>query len=328
MKRREFITFLGGAAAAWPLAARAQQPAMPVIGFLSSRSPGEAAKVVAAFQDGLSESGHIEGRNVTIEFRWAEGQYDRLPPLAADLARRPVAIIAAVGGSVSAFAAKAATTALPIVFAIGDMDPVKGGLVASLNRPGGNITGVFSLNSSLGPKRLELLHEVVPKAAIIGMLVNPNYRDAEIQVRDAQAAAVALGLQLHVLRAGTEREIEAAFASAELKQASGLLVANDAYFMSQREQLAAQAARHLVPAIYSAREWVEAGGLMSYAPSFADMYRQAGVYVGRIINGTKVADLPVIQSAKFQLVLNLKTARALGVELPPKVLAIADEVIE
>ena len=208
------------------------------------------------------------------------------------------------------------------------MDPVKGGLVASLNRPGGNITGVFSLNSSLGPKRLELLHEVVPKAAIIGMLVNPNYRDAEIQVRDAQAAAVALGLQLHVLRAGTEREIEAAFASAELKQASGLLVANDAYFMSQREQLAAQAARHLVPAIYSGRPWVEAGGLMSYAPSFADMYRQAGVYVGRIINGTKVADLPVIQSAKFQLVLNLKTARALGVELPPKVLAIADEVIE
>ena len=274
MRRREFITLLGGAAATWPVAAHAQQTGTPVIGFLSSRSPGEAAKVVAAFQDGLSESGNNVGRNATIEFRWAEGQYDRLPPLAADLVRRPVAIIAAVGGSVSAFAAKAATTALPIVFAIGDMEPVKGGLVASLNRPGGNITGVFSLNSSLGPKRLELLHEVVPKAAIIGMLVNPNYRDAEIQVRDAQAAAVALGLQLHVLRAGTEREIEAAFASAELKQASGLLIANDAYFMSQREQLAAQAARHLVPAIYSGREWVEAGGLMSYAPSIADMYHQ------------------------------------------------------
>jgi len=328
MRRREFITLLGGAAATWPVAAHAQQTGIPVIGFLSSRSPGEAAKVVAAFQDGLSESGHIVGRNVTIEFKWAEGQYDRLPPLAADLVRRPVAIIAAVGGSVSAFAAKAATTALPIVFAIGDMDPVKGGLVASLNRPGGNITGVFSLNSSLGPKRLELLHKVVPKAAIIGMLVNPNYQDAEIQVRDAQAAAVALGLQLHVLRAGTEREIEAAFASAELKQASGLLVANDAYFMSQREQLAAQAARHLVPAIYSGRPLVEAGGLMSYAPSFEDMYRQAGVYVGRIINGTKVADLPVIQSAKFQLVLNLKTARALGIEVPPGVLSIVDEVIE
>ena len=232
MRRREFIALLGGAAATWPVAAYAQQTGIPVVGFLSSRSPGEAAKVVAAFQDGLSESGNIVGRNVTIEFRWAEGQYDRLPALAADLVRRPVAIIAAVGGSVSAFAAKADTTALPIVFAIGDMEPVKGGLVASLNRPGGNITGVFSLNSSLGPKRLELLHEVVHKAAIIGMLVNPNYRDAEIQVRDAQAAAVALGLQLHVLRAGTEREIEAAFASAELKQASGILVANDAYFMS------------------------------------------------------------------------------------------------
>src|SRR5262245_13666126 len=204
MRRREFITLLGGAAATWPVAAHAQQTGIPVIGFLSSRSPGEAAKVVAAFQDGLSESGNIAGRNVTIEFRWAEGQYDRLPPLAADLVRRPVVIIAAVGGSVSAFAAKTATTALPIVFAIGDMEPVKGGLVASLNRPGGNVTGVFSLNSSLGPKRLELLHEVVPRAAIIGLLVNPNYRDAEIQVRDAQAAAVALGLQLHVLRAGTE----------------------------------------------------------------------------------------------------------------------------
>jgi putative ABC transport system substrate-binding protein len=224
-------------------------------------------------------------------------------------------------------AAKQATGTIPIVIAV-SADPVGAGLVASLAHPGGNITGVFSLNSSLGPKRLELLHKVVPKAAIIGMLVNPNYQDAEIQVRDAQAAAVALGLQLHVLRAGTEREIEAAFASAELKQASGLLVANDAYFMSQREQLAAQAARHLVPAIYSGRPLVEAGGLMSYAPSFEDMYRQAGVYVGRIINGTKVADLPVIQSAKFQLVLNLKTARALGIEVPPGVLSIVDEVIE
>ena len=325
MRRREFIALLGGAAATWPVAAYAQQTGIPVVGFLSSRSPGEAAKVVAAFQDGLSESGNIVGRNVTIEFRWAEGQ---LPALAADLVRRPVAIIAAVGGSVSAFAAKADTTALPIVFAIGDMEPVKGGLVASLNRPGGNITGVFSLNSSLGPKRLELLHEVAPKAAIIGMLVNPNYRDAEIQVRDAQAAAVALGLQLHVLRAGTEREIEAAFASAALKQASGLLVGNDAYFMSQREQLATQAARHLVPAIYSGRPWVEAGGLMSYAPSFEGMYRQAGVYVGRIINGTKVADLPVIQAAKFELVINLKTAKALGITIPPGMLISADEVIE
>jgi putative ABC transport system substrate-binding protein len=328
MRRREFLGLVGGAAAAWPIAAHAQQTGIPVIGFLSSRSPGETAKVVAAFQDGLSESGHIVGRDVTIEFRWAEGQYDRLPPLAADLVRRPVTIIAAVGGSVSAFAAKAATTALPIVFAIGDMEPVEGGLVASLNRPGGNITGVFSLNSSLGPKRLELLHEVAPKAAIIGMLVNPNYRDAEIQVRDAQAAAVALGLQLQVLRAGTEREIEAAFASAALKQASGLLVGNDAYFMSQREQLAAQAARHLVPAIYSGRPWVEAGGLMSYAPSFEGMYRQAGVYVGRIINGTKVADLPVIQSAKFELVINLKTAKSLGLTIPSSLLTTADEVIE
>jgi len=327
MRRRQFLSIVGGAAT-WPVAAHAQQTGIPVIGFLSSRSPGEAAKVVAAFQDGLSESGHIVGRSVTIEFRWAEGQYDRLAPLAADLVRRPVAIIAAVGGSVSAFAAKAATTTIPIVFAIGDMEPVKGGLVASLNRPGGNITGVFSLNSSLGSKRLELLHQVVPKAATIGMLVNPNYRDAEIQVRAAQAAAVALGLQLHVFRAGTEREIEAVFASDDLKQASGLLVANDAYFMSQRERLATQAARHLVPAIYSGRPWVEAGGLMSYAPSFEDMYRQAGVYVGHIINGTKVADLPVIQPTKFELVINLKTAKALGLAIPEAFLLRANEVIE
>jgi putative tryptophan/tyrosine transport system substrate-binding protein len=324
MRRREFLTLLGGAAVANPLAANAQP--VPVIGFLSGRSPGESATVVAAFRRGLGEAGFVEGRNLHMAFRWAEGQYDRLPKLAADLVAQQVAVIAAVAGGV--FAAKPATTRIPIVFVMGEGDAVKTGLVASLNRPGGNVTGIAPITSVLGPKRLQVLHEVVPKATLIGHLVNPTWSDTEMQTRDALEAARLLGIELEEVTANTERDIEAAFATFVQRQVGALLCGDDAYFLGQRQLLADLAARHAIPAIYSFREYAMAGGLMSYAPSLADAYRQAGVYVGRILNGEKPADLPVVQPTKFEFIINLKAAKALGLEVPSTLLAQADEVIE
>jgi len=324
MRRREFIAGLG--AAAWPFALRAQQSALPVIGFLSGRSPSESAPAEAAFRRGLGEAGYIEGRNLHIAFRWAEGQYDRLPELAESLIAQQVAVIAAVAGGV--FAAKPATTSIPIVFVMGEGDAVKTGLVASLNRPGGNVTGITPITSVLGPKRLELLHEVVPKASAIGHLVNPAWSDTAMQVSDAQRAAGLLGIALHVLTASTEREIEAAFAAFVQRRVGGLLCGDVAYLLGRRQLLAELAARHAIPAIYSFREYAMAGGLMSYAPSLADAYRQAGAYVGRILKGERPADLPVMQPTKFELVINLKTAKALGLTVPLTLQASADEVIE
>jgi putative ABC transport system substrate-binding protein len=280
-----------------------------VIGFLGIFSPAEASYLVAAFRQGLAETGYIDGSNVTIEYRWAETHYDRLPSLAADLASQHVTVIAATGGGVSALAAKAATATIPIVFVAGDLDPVKSGLVSSLNRPGGNVTGITPSTSVLGPKRLELLHEMVPAATVIGMLVNPNFADAEIQSREAREAALILGLQLHIVNASTESEFDTAFSTLVERQTGALLVGNDALFNSRRQRLVALAARYSIPAIYSYREYVAAGGLMNYAPSLADAYRQAGVYTGKILKGTMPADLPVEQPTNFELVVNIKIAK-------------------
>jgi putative tryptophan/tyrosine transport system substrate-binding protein len=326
MRRRNFVTFLGGAILA-ASGLRAQQKAMPVIGFLSAFSPGPAAPFTAGVRRGLSETGYVEGQSVTIEYRWAEDHYDRLPALAADLVGRKVDVILASGGDVAAFAAKSATPTIPIVFAIGG-DAVERGLVASLARPGGNLTGVSVLAAELNPKRLELLSELAPQAGAIALLVNSNSPNAERVMRDVQEAARTKGVELPILKAGSEIEIDAAFASLVQLQAGGLVVGADPFFNSRREQLVALAARHVVPAIYEWREFAKAGGLISYGTSLAGIYRQDGIYAGRILNGAKPADLPVEQPTRFELVVNLKTAKALGLTVPPSILARADEVIE
>jgi putative ABC transport system substrate-binding protein len=325
MTRREFVLLLGGAMTAAP-AVRAQQKAMPVIGFLSSVSPGPLAASVAEFRQGLSETGYVEGQNVVIEYRWAEGRYDRLPALAADLVGRKVDVIVASGGSPSALAAKSETSTIPIVFSVGD--PVELGLVASLARPGGNLTGVSNMNVELNPKRLELLSELVPQAKVIALLVNQNNRNTERNIKDVQEAARAKGVQLSILKAGTESEIDAAFGSLAQLRAGALVVATDPFLNSRRDQLVALASRHAVPAIYYWREFATAGGLISYGPSLTAGYRHAGVYAGKILKGAKPADLPVQQPTTFELVVNLNTAKALGLTVPPSILARADEVIE
>jgi len=326
LKRREFISLIG--AAAWPLAARAQQPAKPVVGLLSGQSAGTAAHLIAAFRQGLSETGYVEGHNVAIEYRWAENQYDRLPSLMADLVRRGVAVIATPGSNPAALGAKAATTTIPIVFGVGE-DPVKLGLVASLARPGGNATGINILNIEVATKRLGLLHELMPKRTRIAVLVNPaNATSAEFTLRYIPEAARALGLQSSILNASTSDQIDAAFATLVSERIEALFVAPDAFFTSRRLQFATLTARERIPASYAHREIVEAGGLMSYGTDFTDMFRQVGVYVGRILKGEKPSDLPVVQAAKFALVINLKTAKALGIEIPISMQLLADEMIE
>jgi putative tryptophan/tyrosine transport system substrate-binding protein len=328
MRRREFITLLGGAAAPsllWPLAARAQQPAVPVIGFLHEGLP-PPLPLTAAFRQGLFEAGLSEGRNVTIEHRSAEGQYDRLPALTADLVNRRVTVIAAAY-LVAALAAKAATQTIPTVFVTGS-DPVEAGLVTSFNRPMSNLTGIAFMFTRLGPKNLEILHDLVPDAAVIGVLVNPNNPNAEPQLRDLQTAARTLGLRLVMLPARSDGEIDAIFATLGERRIEALLVTADGFFFGREEQLARLAARHAVPTVYPLSDYVAAGGLISYGANLAESFRQAGLYVGRITKGAKAADLPVIQSVKFELVINLPTAKALGLDVPPKLLALADKVIE
>ena len=325
MRRREFIALLGSGVAVWPLAARAQQLTKPVIGFLRSGSLNDVPHFVNAFRQGLKETDYVEGRNVVIEFRSADNQRDRLPALVADLLGRPVSVIA--GDNVAALAAKAATKTIPIVFA-GGGDPVQEGLVASLNRPGGNVTGVNFFTGVLGAKRLELLLQLAPKATTIAVLVNPNTTETEAERRDVQAAAQAIGRQLIILDVSSDRDIELAFATFAQRGAGALLVGSGAFFNSKREQLVALAARHGLPAMYAVRETVVGGGLSSYGSSVTDAYRQVGIYAGRILKGEKPADLPVMQAAKFEFVLNLRTAKALGLEVPDRLLALADEVIE
>jgi putative ABC transport system substrate-binding protein len=328
MRRREFIALLGGAATTWPLAARAQQPAMPVVGFLGAGSLETYVLYLAAFRKGLGETGFIEGQNVAIEYRWAEGRYDRMAELAADLVRRKVAVIAVPGSPPGTRAAKAATSTIPIVFSVGD-DPVKAGLVASISRPEGNATGINFFTGELVAKRLALLRELVPTAARVAVFINPSDPPrAELLRSDVQAAARDIGVQLQLLSPSTVREIDAAFAALVREQAGALFVGPDAFYNTRRVQLATMAAHHSIPTAFAVREYVDAGGLMSYGTSLADMYRQVGVYSGRILKGAKPADLPVLQSTKFELVINAQTARMLGITVPPSLLARAVEVIE
>jgi putative ABC transport system substrate-binding protein len=328
MRRRKFMTLLGGVAAAWPVAARAQQPKIPVIGFLSPLSPDSIRHFVAAFRQGLGETGYAEGRNAAIEFHWAEGRFDRLAELAADLVSRQVNVIATPGSTAAALAAKSATTAIPIVFGIPD-DPVKFGLVASLGRPGGNATGVNFFTAALVAKRLGLLRELLPAATHVAVLVNPaNPAIADATRRDVQEAARTVGLQINIINASSGREIDAVFAAIASERVDALFVGSDVFFISRRVQLANLAARHAVPTTFAVRDYVEAGGLMSYGTNIPDMFRQVGVYTGRILKGAKPADLPVEQSTKFELVINNQTARMLGLTVPQSLLAVADEVIE
>jgi putative ABC transport system substrate-binding protein len=323
--RRELLAAVGGAAA-WPLVARAQQPAMPIIGFLNSASPEGYAPYAAAFRQGLKEAGYIDGQNVTIEYRWAEGRYERLQTQAADLVHRQVSVIAATS-TPAGLVAKAASSTIPIVFTTG-ADPVKLGFVASLNQPGGNATGVSFFTSEMGSKQAELVHELIPAAAHVGLLVNPNFPATDAQTRDVTTAASAIGFQIDVIQASDSREIEAAFGALVRTRADALLVGSDVFLLSRRLQIATLAARHAIPAVYPLREFAEAGGLMSYGASQTEAYRQAGIYTGKILKGAKPADLPVMRSTKFELVINLPTARAIGLEIPPMLLARADEVIE
>jgi putative ABC transport system substrate-binding protein len=325
MRRRDFITLLGGAVA-WPFAARAQQQSMPVIGFLGAGARGSLREQIAAFQEGLKESVYFEGQNVAVEYRFAEGQFDRFPALAADLVRRQVAVLF-VASNAGALAAKQATRTIPIVFTAGD-DPVASGLVASLNRPGGNLTGVYQFANGLEAKRLGLLHEMVPRATAIAVLANPNYSSAEDQLSEVQKAAASLGVQLVIVRANVESDFDAAFSTLVQQGGKALLVCASPFFTVRRQQLVLLAARHALPAIYEWREFAAAGGLMSYGTVFSDAYHQAGVYTGRILKGAKPADLPIVQSTKFEFVINLSAAKALGIEVPPTLLARADEVIE
>jgi len=327
VKRRDFITLLGGAVA-WPLAARAQQPAMPIVGLVGPRSPEESTRLGAAFRKALNETGYIEAQNVMVEYHWLEGKYDRLPALMADLVRRRVAVIATPAFTAAAPVVKAATTTIPIVFGVAE-DPVKLGLVASFARPGGNATGINFLASEVAAKRLGLLHDLVPKAVRIAVLINPaNAPTAETTLRETSEAAHGLGLQIQILNASTSREIEAAFATLVRERPDALFIAPDGFFTSRRVQFATLAAHHRVPAAYFSREFVEVGGLMSYGSDISDVYRQVGVYTGQILKGAKPADLPVVQSTKFEFVINMQTAKALGLEVPPQLLASADEVIE
>jgi putative ABC transport system substrate-binding protein len=325
MRRRDFIAAFGCVATAWPLAARAQQPAMPVIGFLNGGAPDGYAPMVAAFREGLKETGYVEAQNVSIEYRWADGHYDRLPAMAADLVRRQVAVI--VTNSPGVATTTTATTTIPIIFTTSG-DPVELGWVATLKRPGGNITGVTQLNVEVGPKRLELMHELVPAATTIAVLLNPTYPSAETESRDMQAAARTLGLEVHLLRASNDHEIDDAFATLVQLRAGAVVITSDPFFNARTKQLAALALRHAVPTIFQYREFTAAGGLMSYGGSIIASYRQAGVYTGRILKGEKPADLPVQQSTKVELILNLKTAKALGLTVPITLLGRADEVIE
>jgi len=328
VNRRAFISLIGGAAVAWPLAAGAQQPAMPIVGLVGPRSPEESTRLGAAFRKALNETGYIEAQNVMVEYHWLEGKYDRLPALMADLVRRRVAVIATPAFTAAAPVVKAATTTIPIVFGVAE-DPVKLGLVASFARPGGNATGINFLASEVAAKRLGLLHDLVPKAVRIAVLINPaNAPTAETTLRETSEAAHGLGLQIQILNASTSREIEAAFATLVRERPDALFIAPDGFFTSRRVQFATLAAHHRVPAAYFSREFVEVGGLMSYGSDISDVYRQVGVYTGQILKGAKPADLPVVQSTKFEFVINMQTAKALGLEVPPQLLASADEVIE
>jgi putative tryptophan/tyrosine transport system substrate-binding protein len=325
LKRRQFMTFLLGAAAAWPLDARAQQPALPVVGFLNSRGPGENETILVAFRRGLQEAGYVEGQNVTIEYSWADNHYDRLPMLAADLVGRRVAVIVSNGPPIKTV--KVATSTIPIVFAVG-FDPLTFGLVTSLSRPGGNLTGVSILDVEIGPKRLELLRELIPTATVVALLVNPTTPAAEAIARDVQAAARLLGLQLHVLHAATDRDFDAVFATLARLRADALIIGGDPFFTSRSRQLGELTLARKVPAIYEFHEFAAAGGLISYGTSLADAYRQVGIYTGRILKGEKPSDLPVQQATKVELILNLKTAKALGIAVPNSLLGRADEIIE